>query len=559
MAGGSDSGMRPERILRASAGILLIKEVDPGLLAVVDAEYALRFVDPASYRLFGGCRLPAPENRSVAAVDIVSRGHLCLIADEETGTARLFSIKKQRTLCELGAHRGAVLSLAFDPAGRYAVTAGADGKVAAWELKTGRRAFNAPAHTDGVLTVAFDAAGHAMATGGYDRTVQLSHPASSKGAMMLYGHSKAVTALCFIGKERLVSGDTGGNILLWDVSGGSLAGRLEHLSGAVKALCSDAEGRLLFAATDRGAIALYDLRSMACLDASWAGVGSEVCSMILSRDGRLIAGCGNGEIHVFAPFRGAKAMSEALERGDYARMEALTLQNPALRYSEAFASLESAWEAALTEFAELLKLDRAAEAAARLEPFRCLESKRKEFREIDEALEAYERFRVQVEERRFSLAYALASKHPRLRETLPYRNMETEWERRYERAKRLLGDRRTESEGAAQLADFRGISEKAREIRELLDERKRYVMLKDLIGKQEWRKACDLVRHHPVLQETDAYTSLINIADRLFISAQKAYEAGDFRYAATACKALLDFPDFREDATALLQRIEAPE
>ncbi|MDX1295310.1 MAG: hypothetical protein R3302_03530, partial [Sulfurimonadaceae bacterium] len=114
------SGVLPERTLRAESSILLLKGLEIGLLAIIDAEFNLRFLDLKTYRLFGGDSLPLTATDEPLSIDIASKGHLCVAARPEGGHAHVFSVKQHKTLHDIGAHRGMVSCVKIDPSSRYA-------------------------------------------------------------------------------------------------------------------------------------------------------------------------------------------------------------------------------------------------------------------------------------------------------------------------------------------------------------------------------------------------------------------------------------------------------
>jgi hypothetical protein len=554
----SGSGLQPEKSLFSQSAILCLKELELGLLAVIDADYTLRFIDLKTYRLFGGISLlPAAVSSEYLAVDIAYKGNLALVGRPEGKAADLYHVKTEQTLYTFGMHRGRVSAALFDPTGRYAVTAGEDGKVAAWEIRSGRRAFNLPPHSDEVLAVAFDAAGTYVATGGYDRCVQLSKLHTSKPPKALYGHGSGVNALFFAGTEALVSADREGGIMLWKVGDGSVIKRLEGVEGKVNAMCGDPQGRMLFVGTQQGTVALYDLQTLLQADGRFLKFSHPVTAMhYCSQNGRLAVGTEEGGIHVYALYGNDAMLEDALYAREYATLYAMARENPLVAFSSAYREMEAAWDDALREVDELIAEDRPEDAEYVLGPFRMLKEKRRKLDTVEDELKEYEAFRTHVASNRYPLAYGLAIKYPVFRTSPHYLKMEQEWETSYERAAKLLGKSSTESEGEALLKPFRGISQKAPAIRDLVEEKRRDRYFRELIGKQEWKKVWELVRHNPALKESDAYRGLLNIADKLFISAQKAYSAYDYDTAATVCTVLLDFPDYREDAAALLERMK---
>jgi hypothetical protein len=551
------SGIVPERTLRAESSILSLKGLEIGLLAIVDADFTLRFLDLKTYRLFGGDTLALNATDEAISIDIAFKGHLCVAALPEGAHAQVFSVKQHKAVQQIGLHSGAVSCVRIDPSSRYAVTAGDDGKAAAWDLKSGKRIYNIPQHSDRIEAVAFNKEATLVATGGFDRTVQLFQPGSTAGPKMLRGHNVAISALCFTEGYGLVSGDRDGGIVLWDTRKTAIRKRLAKSDGKIVALCIGDTPDMLFAATSNGSVSLYDLESGEAAAMPYLKFVHPVTAMAYCREQQKLAvGTAEGGIHIIAPFGDKVRFEQVTSRHDYDSLYRMARENAALRFSPLYRRLQEEWAKRIADVDELIAADRIDEAEVALVHLKGNKAKQSEIDILGERLRAYKVFKEHVQNGRYAVAYDLAFKNPGFRNGVAYKQMDSAWKQAYEKAARLLQDKRTEAEGMALLTPFRGISEKTAAIRELVENSQRYVFFKELISRQEWKKACDLVRHNPQLRNSNAYKALLDVADKLFISAQKAYSAHDFKSARAACETLLAFADYKEDAKALLDRMK---
>jgi WD40 repeat protein/serine/threonine protein kinase len=114
------------------------------------------------------------------------------------------------------------------PDGTVAASAGSDGSISRWDLRSGRRlALPLVGHLRRVRAVAVSDCGRWIASASEDHQVSRWDLSSGRPlARMLAGHEVPVTAIAFAdGGSALLSADEDGQVRLWDVQGGSQRGK----------------------------------------------------------------------------------------------------------------------------------------------------------------------------------------------------------------------------------------------------------------------------------------------------------------------------------------------
>ncbi|GAA5200846.1 hypothetical protein GCM10023322_79620 [Rugosimonospora acidiphila] len=183
----------------------------------------------------------------------------------------------------------------LDPDGRFAVYAGLDGVLHAWDLPARRmRTLDEEA---AARLVAMSADGRRVLSVGLrgpaderERVVRLWDLADGRCRRELVGHESAIAAMCFRPDGRYAAtGYHGGTIRIWDLDDGHC---VQVLTGGVTphALCFDTGGRFLISGEGRD-IRLWELDSGRCLR-TFEGHQGGVAVVRLDADGRFACSTG---------------------------------------------------------------------------------------------------------------------------------------------------------------------------------------------------------------------------------------------------------------------------
>jgi WD40 repeat protein len=223
-----------------------------------------------------------------------------------SGTVRIWDAGTGRLIRSLRDYHGWVNGLAFSPDGKALALAGADCQtVHVWEVATGRDLRPLRGHQGDVNAVAFSPDGRTLASGGGDRqdgdtAIRMWDAHSGRELRVLEGHAGRVHCLAFSfdGRTLVSGGEREDEVRLWDVATGACVRRLRRAAPAaddnnsadrrVSALAFSADGRLLAAGLDEGAVAIWDVVSGEQRRGP-VGHDGRVMSVAFSPDGRMLA------------------------------------------------------------------------------------------------------------------------------------------------------------------------------------------------------------------------------------------------------------------------------
>ncbi|MFA5214495.1 WD40 repeat domain-containing protein [Sulfuricurvum sp.] len=543
--------------LNIKSPILLLKVLNDGNFAIIDAQNTLRIIDSNDYKVIGGFKSNIAHERLVGShVDVTPDAKYSISIIPGVNKAALFSVNKKELLYKVGRHQGDVESVAIDPNSRYCVTCGQDGKVFAWVLKAARLAFSMPIHTDFVTTVAFNETGQWIATGSFDRTINILNLATMKHPLKLRGHSSAIVKIVFLPEARMLSADKEGTLIVWDMIDGKVLHRLTKMNDDITALSISSDSHFAFVGTKLGYVGLYNLESMELLTPRYLKESEQITSIAYLADGfRLIIGTVEGNVRVYSLFGDQEKYMQMLREHQYKEFYDALDKNPILFYSKVYEMAERIWGDIQKKARAYLEKGDRPKAKELFDLFAGIPKKNPLITQMLRDYEKYGQFQACVNEGRLPLAYSMAKQYPAFQDSEPFRKAELRWKKLFAKAQELILAPNGDEQAKTLLAPYRGISEKTLLIQQLFEERKKYEYFKKVIAQSDYVKFFDLVRILPFLKEFAEYTAVMDYGDKLYIQSQKAYRAGDYATARKGCEILVAFPDYAKESQEMLETI----
>lgn len=208
-----------------------------------------------------------------------------------------------RTLIPAGDRGAVVRAAAFAPTGDRIVTAGDDGRVVAWDPRTGDEQAVLVGSGARVNDVALSPGGALIATADLQGAVRVRDPADGHILRELTGGGAAMNAVAFgPGGRIVVAGGADGLVRLWNTRTGQELRRLGEPGGPkVWRVAVDPRGTTVAAASDDGRIRLWDPRTGAARPLEAGLHTGPAYAVAFSPDGRRLASGGeDGAVRVYA-------------------------------------------------------------------------------------------------------------------------------------------------------------------------------------------------------------------------------------------------------------------
>jgi WD40 repeat protein len=237
------------------------------------------------------CVAPAPDGATLAVGN----------ADWTISLRDVASSQKQ---CSFATQSAVVRAVAFAPDGTTLASGGSDKCVYLWDLASRRLKARLTGHTQTVSTVAFAPDGRTLVSGSQDGTIRCWNTVTSQVQWLIpapVGH-RTPMVLCAQfspdGKMLATASNFNPVVRLWE----SATGReLANLQGPADSMISTAfspDGATLVTGDSRGNITLWDLESRHPR-ASWNAHSSWVMSVAFSADGRTLTSAGDETVKLW--------------------------------------------------------------------------------------------------------------------------------------------------------------------------------------------------------------------------------------------------------------------
>jgi hypothetical protein len=177
-------------------------------------------------------------------------------------TVRLWDVETGTELRRLTGHKGHILSIAFSPDGKQALTgcSNDDPIIRLWDVASGNELRRLEGHSLGVYKLVFSADGRRALSAGADRIIRLWDVMTGKTIGRFLGHTRDVTGIAFSPDERYcVSSSWDNTVRLWDVESRKELHRFEGHTWSIRDVAFSPKGDTVLSGAEDGTVRLWQL------------------------------------------------------------------------------------------------------------------------------------------------------------------------------------------------------------------------------------------------------------------------------------------------------------
>jgi WD40 repeat protein len=549
--------LQPIKIINVKRAVSKIKYIGEGQICVIDEENTVRLYDVVNFKLINGFKIKLPKNNpQESSVDVSNNGKYIAISIRGKHKTTIWSVKEKKLLHTLGWHKGDILSVSFDKEEKYLMSGGEDGRAYIWSLVTGKMVSSLPPHADYVTSVAFSKNCLWGATGSYDKSVTITNISSMDISYRKKIHRGAVSVIKFMDKQRMVSGDKTGELVVWNYAKGKIEKRLTPMVDRILDITFNPDESFMFVVSDANKkVSLYSMEDYELISDEFIKIleSPSVIEYIPELD-FLVLGTFDGSIYFYDLFEDEKKLAAFIKKNEYESAYELVNKNPFLKNTKTFESLEDKWNKLLILAQKKFEQGETDLAKQILSPFLKIPSKRGLVQSLYNDFSEFEKFKKAVLGRKYPVAYSLVNKYPYLKNTVYYRKMEDDWKDIFNKAKKLIFQKGREDEVREILKPFRGVTEKTPFIQTLFNERQLYHMFAQKLLKKEFAEFFSMINRFPFLSESDEYHKAVKYGEVLIKKAKELLKQGEYKQVVNIADILEQFPMFKEETEELKEK-----
>jgi len=321
-----------------------------------------------------------------------------------------------------------------------------------------------------------------------------------------------INALCFIGKDTLVSANTQGLILVHDLKNNETTKEINAPFHNVKQIVSMPDSKFIAISGETDYIAIADIDSAKIFNAKYMKFEDKVQDMLLAHEESLVVTLENETI-VNVKISSKTQLRNFIMHNDLSSALQLADDEPMLFQTREYKLLDKRYYSLYLEALSALVNQNKALAKKILSVVNDVSSKEEEIDELFKTFVNYDRFKILYLEKKYALAYAMAEKLPPLKHTPIYKRLEEVWKDQFVNAYRHITFKNVNN-AKALLQEYVAVTTKQEIIRLLLNEDERFLLFLKAILTKDFQTIEEIIHINPSFKNAPTYVTLSQSVDK---------------------------------------------
>lgn len=456
-------------------------------------------------------------------------------------------------------NEGEIQIISFVPNTKYLVTGTKNGRVLQYRYdgrahlsrlcSFGQTTVKKKLHLKNNYVSAFAFKENLFASTGYGGVITILKMSSYINRYTITSSKVQINALCFLNDNRIVSGNIEGFIQIHSLKKHQATKTIPTNFRHINNIILMPNSRHIMVSAQSRNIILIDTVLEKVVANSYLTFKENVLDIALTQDYKLFVSLENNELHKIE-LPTAQDLKTLLFENRLDKAYKLIEMDPMLHNTREHIRVEVMYEKLYSQAVEALINSQPKEARKLIQMFTTIPSKYEELSSIFKAFEYYPKFKNFYLEKKYTLAYAVAEKHPPLKRTHQFKRMEEIFKEAFSFAQKqiLIG---REDIARDTLSGYSTISSKKAIVKLLLNQNRDFLAFLKAINEKNYTLVEKLLNRHPIFSQIPTFSALKNSTDNSLDEIRGLLDAGDVDRAVDMIKQLKNTPGIKDQLQEL--------
>lgn len=363
-----------------------------------------------------------------------------------------------------------------------------------------------------------------------------------------------INALCFLDDNRIVSGNVEGLVQIHSLKKYQATKSISTPFRNIKQILLMPNPHFILVSAEDTKLILIDVSIAKILSTAYLSFNDNVSLLALHNKKELFVTLESKEIFkILLPK--TDDLKKHLFENSLDEAYALIEMDPMLQGTREHKRVEVMYDKMYMQAIDALVQGNAKEARKLMAMFRDIPSKKSDVNAIFKAFEYYPRFKTLCLDKKYSLAYAMADKHPALKKTYQFKKIEETFKETFSFAQKQVILGRVDVAKEILHPYITSLSKKAL-INLVLNQNEEFIKFLKAIQDKEYTSINKLIKQNPSFADTPSYIALTNNIDKSLNEVRRLVDKAEADEAIQKIKTLIRIPSIQNELKELYQECQ---
>jgi len=363
-----------------------------------------------------------------------------------------------------------------------------------------------------------------------------------------------INALCFLDKNRIVSGNVDGLVQIHSLKKYQVVKNITTPFKNIKHILLMTNPNFIMVSGEDNRLLLIDITLAKVISNSYLSFKENVSMIMLNGTDELLVILQSKEIFKIK-LPNSDDLKIHLFNNDIDKAYELIERDPMLKGTREHKRVEVMYDKMYSQAIDALIQSNAKEARNFMKMFSDIPSKKDEVSSIFKAFEFYPRFKTLCLEKKYSLAYAMAEKHPALKHTQQFKKIEETFKENFSFAQKQIVLGRADVAKEILHPYMTSISKKPM-INLVLHQNENFINFLKAINDKDYLTISKLTKKNSLFCEVPSFIALQKSLHKSLETIQEFIDKGEVHAAIENIKTLINVPDIQNELRELYQECQ---